>query len=153
MPTRRLFIRAAVPGGVGFAANGLIAGLALLAVTLVVPSLPGLIAASVVIGASAGICTGAGLASLAIAVPAPQRARVTAFYYIALYGSITVPVIGDGLVAQETGIAAAGLVVCAALATAVAAVLFSLARDRAGSRPGSPGDRTRQDRDSAVCAR
>ena len=50
MPTRRLFIRAAVPGGVGFAANGLIAGLALLAVTLVVPSLPGLIAASVVMG-------------------------------------------------------------------------------------------------------
>jgi MFS family permease len=184
---RRLFIHATVPGGVGFAANGLvaavaavflseylnlsnralacvvlailflataagqlivqhtsprvapiigssglIAGLALLAMTLLSPSLSGLIAASTVIGASAGICTGAGLVSLAIAVPRSQLTRMTALYYMALYGTITVPVIGDGLIAQSTGIATAGLVVCIALALAVAAVLVSLVHDRMG---------------------
>jgi len=182
---RRLFIYAIVPGGVGFAANGLvaaiaavflsdylhlsnralagvvlailflaaaagqlivrrtspqlapiigssglIAGLALLAVTLLAPSLPGLIAASIVIGASAGTSTGAGLVSLAIAVPKSQLTKMTASYYIALYGSITVPVIGDGLIAQSTGIATAGLIVCIALAVAVVAVLVGLIHDR-----------------------
>jgi len=182
---RRLFIHAIVPGGVGFAANGLVAavaavflsdylnlsnralagvvlailflataagqlivrrtsqrlapiigsfglvaGLALLAITLLAPSLPGLIAASTVIGASAGVCTGAGLVSLAIAVPKSQLTKMTAWYYVALYGSITVPVIGDGLIAQSTGIATAGLIVCIALAVAVVAVLVSLVHDR-----------------------
>ena len=195
---RRLFLHAVVPGGVGFAANGLvaaiaavflsdylhpsnrtlaggvltilflataagqlivrrtsprlapiigssglIAGLALLALTLLAPSLPGLIAASIVIGASAGISTGAGLVSLAIAVPKSQLTKMTASYYIALYGSITVPVIGDGLIAQRTGTATAALIVCIALAVAVFAVLVSLVRDRAtqpasGSQPPWP---------------
>jgi MFS family permease len=182
---RRLFIHAIVPGGVGFAANGLVAavaavflsdylhltdralagivlailflataagqlivrrtsprraptigslglvaGLTLLAITLLAPSLPGLIAASIVIGASAGICTGAGLVSLALAVPKSQLTKMTASYYIALYGSVTVAVIGDGLIAQSTGIATAGLIVCIALAVAVVAVLVSLVHDR-----------------------
>lgn len=82
------------------------------------------------IGASAGISTGAGLVSLAIAVPKSQLTKMTASYHIALYGSITVPVIGDGLIAQSTGIATAGLIVCIALAVAVVAVLVGLIHDR-----------------------
>jgi MFS family permease len=182
---RRLFIHAVVPGGVGFAANGLVAavaavflseylnlsnralagvvlailflataagqlivprissrfapiigslglvaGLALLAITLLAPSVPGLIAASIVIGASAGICTSTGLVILAIAVPKSQLTRMTAWYYVALYGSITVPVIGAGLIAQSAGIATAGLIICIALAVVVAAVLVRLLLDR-----------------------
>ena len=57
---------------------------------------------------------------------------MTAFYYIALYGSITIPVIGDGMIAHSAGIATAGLIVCIALAGTVAVVLISLLRDRAG---------------------
>jgi MFS family permease len=109
---------------------GLIAGLALLAVTLLAPSLPGLIAASMVIGASAGVCTGAGLVSLAITVPKSQLTKMTAWYYVALYGSITVPVVGAGLIARTTGIATAGLVVCIALVIVVVAVLISLVHER-----------------------
>jgi MFS family permease len=186
---RRLFIQATVPGGVGFAANGLIAavaavflsgylhlgnralaglvlailflataggqlivrrasprlapilgssgliaGLALLAITLLAANLPGLIAAAIVIGASAGICTGAGLVSLAIAVPKSQLTKITSIYYIALYGSVTIPVIGDGLIAQSTSIATAGLIICTLLAATVGAVLITLVRDRT-SRP------------------
>jgi MFS family permease len=177
---RRLFIHAIVPGGVGFAANalvaaiaavflsqslhlhsralaggvlavlflataagqlivrrtsprraptigssGLIAGLAALAWTLLAPSLAGLVATAIVIGTSAGICTGAGVASLAVAVPGSQLMKVTSWYYAALYASIAVPVMGAGLIAQSTGIATAGLIVCIALAAAVVAVLVS----------------------------
>jgi MFS family permease len=192
---RRLFVHAVVPGGAGFAANGVVAaigavflsgylhrpdralagvvlavlflataagqlivrrtspqrapiigscgllvGLALLAGTLLAPSLPGLIAASIVIGAAAGICAGAGLVSLATVVPKSQLTKITASYYIALYGSITVPVIANGVIAQITSIATAGLIVCAALAAAVVAVLASVARDR----PRPPLTQTRR---------
>jgi MFS family permease len=201
---RRLFIQATVPGGVGFAANGLvaavaavflsgylhlsnralaglvlailflataggqlivrrassrlapilgssglIAGLTLLAITLLAPNLPGLIAAAIVIGASAGICTGAGLVSLAIAVPKSQLTKMTSVYYIALYGSVTIPVIGDGLIAQSTGITTAGLIVCALLAATVGAVLITLVRDRT-STPASGSQRLRGDSERSV---
>ncbi len=179
--TRRLFARASVAGGVGFAANGLvaaiaavflahylhvtsrlvagavlailflataagqlivrrtparlapvigcaglIAGLAVLAVTLLIPDIAGLIAAAVITGASAGVCTGAGIAALAVAVPRQQVAKITSAYYIALYGSVAVPVIADGLIAQGTGIVTAGLILCAALVAAVGGVLVSV---------------------------
>jgi hypothetical protein len=83
-----------------------------------------------VIGASAGVCTGAGLVSLAITVPKSQLTKMTAWYYVALYGSITVPVVGAGLIARTTGIATAGLVVCIALVIVVVAVLISLVHER-----------------------
>ena len=190
---RRLFVQAIVPGGAGFAANGLvaavaavflseylnlsnralaglvlailflataagqlivrrasprlapiigsfglIAGLALLAITLLAPSLLGLIAAAMVIGASAGVCTGAGLVPLAITIPKSQLTKMTAWYYVALYGSITVPVIGAGLIAQSAGIATAGLIVCIALAVVVVAVLVSLVHERTSQPTRGP---------------
>jgi MFS family permease len=181
--TRRLFIQASIPGGVGFAANGLFAaiaavflahylnindrldiggivailflatavgqlvvrrtperlapiigcvglvtGLAVLAITLVEPNLPGLIVAAIVIGASAGICTGAGLVLLAVAVPQDKLTKITSAYYVALYGSIAIPVIGCGAISQSVGIVAAGLIVCFILAVAVVGVSISLVR-------------------------
>jgi MFS family permease len=107
---------------------GLVVGIATLATTLVVPNLPGLIVAAIIIGASAGICTGAGLVMLAVAVPEEQLTKVTSAYFIALYGSIAVPVIGYGVISQSTGIVTSGLIVCAFLAVAVLGVLISLLR-------------------------
>jgi hypothetical protein len=68
-----------------------------------------------------------------------------------------VPVIGDGLIAQRTGIATAGLIVCIALAVAVLAVLVSLVHDRttqppSGSQrpwPDSDDQRERRSREDA----
>jgi predicted MFS family arabinose efflux permease len=119
---------------------GLIAGMALLALSLAVSSLALLVAASITAGVGHGLSFRAGLAALNAGSPAAQRAEVASSFFVIAYIGISLPVIGEGALAEAIGLRAAGLAFAAAVATlaAVALALFaSTSRDRS-RRPSTP---------------
>ncbi len=111
----------------------LIAGMALLALSLAVSSLPLLVAASVTAGVGHGLSFRAGLAALNAGSPAAQRAEVASSFFVVAYIGISLPVIGEGALAQAIGLRPAGLAFAAAVAALAAVALTLLAgtsRDR-----------------------
>jgi len=115
---------------------GLIAGMALLALSLAVSSLALLVAASVTAGIGHGLSFRAGLAALNAGSPAAQRAEVASSFFVVAYVGISLPVIGEGALAQAIGLRPAGLAFAAAVATLAAVALTLLATtSRSGARP------------------
>lgn len=113
----RIDARRAVAVGCGV----LIAGMAIIAVSLQLSSLAALIAGAVVAGVGQGISFGRGLAAVAERTPPDRRAEVSSTYFVVAYIGISVPVIGEGLAAQAWGLRTAGMVF--ALAVSALAVL------------------------------
>ena len=112
---------------------GLIAGMALLALSLAVSSLALLVAASVTAGIGHGLSFRSGLAALSAGSPAAQRAEVASSFFVIAYIGISLPVIGEGALAQAIGLRPAGLAFAAVVATLAAVALTLLAstsRDR-----------------------
>ena len=99
----------------------LVGGMAILAVALYLSSLPGLIAAAVVGGIGQGICFSRGLAAVAERTPPERRAEVSSAYFVVAYVAISLPVVGEGLVAQHWGLRTAGI--SFAIAVAVLAMV------------------------------
>ena len=126
---------------------GLIAGMALIAAALGASSLGLLIAGAVVAGIGQGMSFRAGLSSINARALAAHRAEVASSFFIVAYVAISVPVVGEGALAQATGLRTAGIVFAAAVATVSATVLILLAgnRDRRGRslRLASPQPITR----------
>jgi predicted MFS family arabinose efflux permease len=125
---------------------GLIAGMALLALSLAVSSLALLVLASVTAGVGHGLSFRAGLAALNAGSPAAQRAEVASSFFVVAYIGISLPVIGEGALAQAIGLRPAGLVFAAAVATIAAVALTLLAttsrnRSRRASTPVLPSPR------------
>jgi hypothetical protein len=125
---------------------GLIAGMALLALSLAVSSLALLVAASVTAGVGHGLSFRAGLAALNAGSPAAQRAEVASSFFVVAYIGISLPVIGEGALAQAIGLRSAGLAFAAAVATLAAVALTLLAstsrhRSRRASTPVLPSAR------------
>jgi MFS family permease len=87
----------------------LVAGMVILAVALQLSSLVGLIAAAVVAGVGQGISFSRGLAAVAERTPADRRAEVSSSYFVVAYVAISLPVVGDGLAAQDWGLQTAGV--------------------------------------------
>ena len=88
----------------------LVGGMAILAVALSLSSLPGLIAAAVVGGIGQGICFSRGLAAVDETNPPERRAETSAAaYFVVAYVAISLPVVGEGLVAQHWGLRTAGI--------------------------------------------
>jgi MFS family permease len=117
----------AMPAGCG----GLIAGMGVLAVGLAASSLALLAAGGVVAGLGQGLSFRAALAELNDAAPGERRAEVASSFFVVAYVALSIPVIGEGVLAQIAGLRAAGLVFAAAVALLAAVVLALLARDRA----------------------
>ena len=105
----------------------LLAGILLLAAAIWLASIPGLFAAAVVAGFGQGLGIGFGLAEINEEVEV-RRGEVSSTYFVFLYAGLALPVIGVGLVSQTAGLTYAGLMFCAIVAAAVAAVLISLPR-------------------------
>jgi predicted MFS family arabinose efflux permease len=105
----------------------LIAGMALLALSLTMSSLALLVLASVAAGVGHGLSFRAGLAALNAGSPAAQRAEVASSFFVIAYIGISLPVIGEGALAQAIGLRPAGLVFAAAVATLAAVALTLLA--------------------------
>ena len=125
---------------------GLIAGMALLVLSLAMSSLALLVAASVTAGVGHGLSFRAGLAALNAGSPAVQRAEVASSFFVVAYVGISLPVIGEGALAQAIGLRSAGLAFAAAVATLAAVALTLLAstsrhRSRRASTPVLPSAR------------
>jgi MFS family permease len=103
----------------------LVVGLIILAVALHISSLTGLIAAAVVSGIGQGISFSRGLAAVAEKTPPDRRAEVSSTYFVVAYVAISLPVVGEGLAAQDLGLRTAG--VSFAVAVAVLATLCLIA--------------------------
>lgn len=103
----------------------LIAGMAIVAVSLVAHSLALLVVGALVAGGGHGMSFRAGLSSVAEASPADQRGTVTSTFFVVLYVGISIPVIGVGALATAAGLVTAG-VVFAALVALLAGVAWML---------------------------
>lgn len=109
----------------------LFAGMVILAVALAFSSLPGLLAAAVVSGVGQGISFSRGLAAVAERTPPDRRAEVSSTYFVVAYVAISVPVVGEGLAAQQLGLRTAGVSFAIAVAALAAVCLLAiLAQER-----------------------
>ena len=110
----------------------LVAGMVILAVALHFSSLAGLIAAAVVSGIGQGISFSRGLAAVAERTPPGRRAEVSSTYFVVAYVAISLPVVGEGLVARRLGLQTAGVTFAIAVAilsiVCLAAILVQEAR-------------------------
>jgi MFS family permease len=104
---------------------GLIAGMALVAVSLLLKSLPLLLLGAVVAGLGQGMSFRAGLASVSEAVAGEQRGAVTSTLFVTLYVGLAIPVIGEGALAVGVGLITAG-VAFAGVVALLAAVAWAL---------------------------
>jgi len=120
--------RAAMPGGCAT----LIAGMGLLAWGLAATSLALLILGIVLAGAGQGLSFRAALAAVNEASPPQQRGEVASSFFLVAYVAISVPVIGEGLLAQAAGLRAAGLIFAGVVAAIAAVVLALLAQSKSG---------------------
>jgi MFS family permease len=108
---------------------GLIAGMALLAVGLGIGSLALLVLGGLVAGFGQGLSFRSGLAALNAKSPSDHRAEVASSFFVVAYVAISIPVVGEGLLAEATSLRTAGLVFAAAVAALSAVVLVLLARE------------------------
>nr|WP_094289176.1 MFS transporter [Mycobacterium lehmannii] len=110
----------------------LVAGMAILAVALQLSSLIGLIAAALVSGAGQGMSFSRGLAAISERSPADRRAEVNSTYFVIGYVAISLPVVGEGLAAEQWGLRTAGVSFAVAVAVlsgiCLAAILIREAR-------------------------
>jgi MFS family permease len=116
----------ALPAGCGF----LIAGMALLALGLILSSLPLLVVALAVAGLGQGLSFRAGLTSVNAGAPEAQRAEVASTFFVVCYVAISLPVVGEGVLADTIGLRPAGLIFASAVAVLALIAMFLLARSR-----------------------
>lgn len=116
----------AVPAGCG----ALIAGMGLLALGLAESSLALLVLGLVVAGGGQGLSFRAALAAVNSAAPLEQRGEVASTFFVVCYVAISLPVIGEGVLAEIVGLRTAGLVFAGVVALISAVVLVLLARQR-----------------------
>jgi MFS family permease len=125
----------AIPAGAG----ALIAGMGFLALSLAASSSMLLVLAGVIAGFGQGLSFRAGLAGVNERSPAAERGGVASSFFVVMYVAISVPVIGEGVLAQSVGLRAAGLTFAALVAGLSAAVLIMLAQAHsAGARAHGP---------------
>ncbi len=122
--------RAAMPAGCA----GLIAGMALLAAGLAASSLALLVAGVVLAGVGQGLSFRAGLAAINAQAPEQQRAEVDSSFFVVAYVALSIPVIGEGVLAELTGLRTAGLTFAGVVAAISAVVLLMLARQHGDAR-------------------
>jgi MFS family permease len=137
--------RVAIPAGAG----ALIAGMGFLALGLASSSLALLVLGGVIAGFGQGLSFRAGLAAVNERSPAAERGAVASSFFIVMYVAISLPVIGEGVLAQEIGLRAAGLTFAALVAGLSAVVLILPARTHrrttrasAAGRPVAQGSTT-----------
>jgi MFS family permease len=121
-----------VPGRIALPVGccGLIAGMAILAIGLATSSLAPLVLGGVIAGLGQGLSFRAGLAALNAEAPAARRAEVASSFFVVAYVAISIPVVGEGVLAEIAGLRTAGLIFAAAVAALSATVLILLARAR-----------------------
>ncbi|MCK8614549.1 MFS transporter [Gordonia sp. C13] len=87
----------------------LIGGTCLSVVGLIAASTAALLAGAVVCGVGQGMSFSKGLASVVAASPADRRAEVTSTYFVVAYVAISLPIVGQGVAAEQWGLRPAGI--------------------------------------------
>jgi MFS family permease len=127
-----------VPDGLAMPAGcvALIAGMGSLVLGLALPALAFLVLGGVIAGLGHGLSFWSGLAAVNASAPAEQRAGAASSFFVVMYVAISLPVIGEGVLAQATGLRPAGLIFATAVAAlaAVALVLLWRRRERSARR-------------------
>jgi len=118
--------RADPPRAIAAGCAILVIGMVILAVSLHLSSLPGLIVAAVVAGTGQGVSFGRGLAAVAERTPPAQRAEVSSTYFVVAYVAISLPVIGEGLAARQWGLRTAGITFATAVGVLAALCLIAV---------------------------
>jgi MFS family permease len=123
--------RAALSGG----CLALIAGMGLVALGLAASSLALMVAGGIVAGVGQGAAFRAGLTAVNEASPPEHRAEVASSFFVVAYVAISVPIVGEGLLAQVVGLRSAGLIFAAAVAAlALAGLTLLTAQTGTGRR-------------------
>ncbi|TXI56134.1 MFS transporter [Mycolicibacterium mageritense] len=104
----------------------LIVGMVILSAALYFSSLAALLAAAVVSGAGQGMSFSRGLAAVAEKSPADRRAEVSSTYFVVAYIALSLPVVGEGLAAEDWGLRTAGVVFAIAVAVLAAVCLVAI---------------------------
>lgn len=120
----------AVERALPFGCAALIVGMAGLAGGIADASLALLLLGGLVAGFGQGLSFRAGLGAVNAAAPEERRGEVASSFFVVAYVAISIPVVGEGLLAQLIGLRDAGLVFAAAVAALAALVLVLLARER-----------------------
>src|SRR5205823_5925200 len=93
-------LRNALAAGCGL----LVAGVALLAVSLAADSLAALFASAAVAGLGQGVVVSAGLAAIAERAPAERRGETASSFFVVLYVGLSIPVIAAGVAIHFTSL-------------------------------------------------
>lgn len=104
----------------------LVIGMIALTAALITTSLAGLVVAAVISGAGQGVSFSQGLAAVTEATPADRRAEVSSALFVVAYIAISLPVIGEGLVADRWGLRSAGIGFAVTVGVLAAACLIVL---------------------------
>jgi predicted MFS family arabinose efflux permease len=121
-------VRLSTARGLTVGCAALIAGMAMLAVSLPLSSLALLVAGGVVAGLGQGLSFRAGLGSVTEAAAPDQRGEVSSAYFVALYVGIAFPVVGEGVAATLLGLVPAGILFSFAVGLLALTVLLLLLR-------------------------
>jgi MFS family permease len=105
---------------------GLIAGMGVLAAGLASSSLALLVAGALIAGVGQGLSFRAALSAVNEASPEDQRAEVASSFFVVAYLALSIPVIGDGVLAQSAGLRAGGIVFAGVVALLAAVVVSML---------------------------
>ncbi|HLY86640.1 MAG TPA: hypothetical protein VKO84_09060, partial [Gaiellaceae bacterium] len=111
----------------------LVAGVALLTVSLAAYSLSTLFASAGVAGLGQGVAVGAGLAAIAERAPAERRGETASSFFVVLYFGLSLPVIAAGIAIHYTSLRSAGIGFCAGAGVLALGVLVSLLGSRRAS--------------------
>jgi MFS family permease len=109
----------------------LVAGVALLAVSLAADSLAALYASAAVSGLGQGVVISAGVAAIAERAPAERRGETASSFFVVLYLGLSIPVIAAGVAIHYTSLRDAGIGFCAGAGVLSLGVLVSLLGPRA----------------------
>jgi MFS family permease len=108
----------------------LVAGVALLAVSLALDSLAALFASAAVGGLGQGVVVSAGLAAIAERAPAERRGETASSFFVVLYVGLSLPVIAAGVAIHYTSLRPAGIGFCGGAGVLALGVLASLLGSR-----------------------
>jgi MFS family permease len=106
----------------------LVAGVAVLAVSLATDSLAALFASAVVGGLGQGVVVSAGLAAIAERAPAERRGETASSFFVVLYLGLSLPVIAAGVAIHYTSLRSAGIGFCSGAGVLTLGVLASQIR-------------------------
>jgi F0F1-type ATP synthase membrane subunit c/vacuolar-type H+-ATPase subunit K len=123
-------LRLSTAAGLSVGCSALIAGMAVLAASLLLESLPLLVVGGLVAGLGQGLTFRAGLGSVGEASPADQRGTISSTFFVVLYVGISLPVVGVGIAATVFGLVPAGVIFSVLVGVLAAVSLTLLVRGR-----------------------